>query len=286
MRRRHARADRRRRRARPGGRRALARRRAPHDHRRASRRRRTPATTTPSSPLRALEGLRRRDDRARSAPTRCRSPSSTAEAARCRRRRSPRRTELVDRIKAIKSEEEQALIRGTAALQDAVDGGRVRRVEPGRRDSDIAAVAQHRARSSAASRASTSAPRRRPASRPLIGNLRHLQHRVMRRATRHAAVENNGPGGHYAESGERASSGPRSERLLEEHRVRGATRARDGRAGCARACRPAEVFGEPQRWMREHGRPEERRLHCHGQGYDSSSARWSASTRRWRSRRA
>src|SRR3954447_23856564 len=53
-------------------------------------------------------------------------------------------SELVDRIKAIKSEEEQALVRGTAALQDAAMEAAFAAVQPGRRDSDIAAVAQYR----------------------------------------------------------------------------------------------------------------------------------------------
>jgi Xaa-Pro aminopeptidase len=176
-------------------------------------------------------------------------------------------TELVDRIKAIKSEEEQALIRGTAALQDAAMEAAFSAVAPGRRDSDIAAVAQHRSQELGSEQGiylCASAPSGEPAA---IGP-RHLQHRVMREGdVLMLLIENNGPGGHYAELGRTCVLGRAPERLLEEHRF--TLRAREH---CLSLLRPgvpaAEVFAAYNAFMREHGRPEERRLHCHGQGYD------------------
>jgi Xaa-Pro aminopeptidase len=48
--------------------------------------------------------------------------------------------------------------------------------------------------------------------------------------------------------------------------------SRCARDHCLSLLRPgapaAEVFAAYNAFMREHGRPEERRLHCHGQGYD------------------
>src|SRR5262245_3122977 len=52
-------------------------------------------------------------------------------------------TDLVDRIKAIKSEEEIVLIRGAAAMQDAQWAKVVNTVKPGMRDSEITALAQY-----------------------------------------------------------------------------------------------------------------------------------------------
>src|SRR6202034_4892271 len=51
-------------------------------------------------------------------------------------------SDLVDRIKVIKSPEEQALIRRAAAMQDGAMRAAFAAVEPGIRDRDVAAIAQ------------------------------------------------------------------------------------------------------------------------------------------------
>jgi Xaa-Pro aminopeptidase len=176
-------------------------------------------------------------------------------------------SELVDRIKAIKSPEEQALIRGTAALQDAAMEAAFAAVEPGKRDSDIAAVAQHRSQELGSEQGiylCASAPPGVPAA---IGP-RHLQHRVMQAGdVLMLLVENNGPGGHYAELGRTCVLGPAPQQLLEEHAF-----TLEAQRHCIGLLKPgaraAEVFAAYNAFMREHGRPEERRIHCHGQGYD------------------
>jgi Xaa-Pro aminopeptidase len=52
-------------------------------------------------------------------------------------------TEFIDRLKAIKSPEEMALIRRTAEMQDAVFTKVLEYIRPGRRDVDVAALAQY-----------------------------------------------------------------------------------------------------------------------------------------------
>src|ERR1700738_3177583 len=54
-------------------------------------------------------------------------------------------SDFVDRIKAIKSAEEIALIRKAAALQDAVLAKVVKAIRPGMRDCDLGAIAQYEA---------------------------------------------------------------------------------------------------------------------------------------------
>ena len=51
-------------------------------------------------------------------------------------------TDLVDRIKIIKSPEEQALVRRTAAMQDGAMRAAFAAIEPGMRDYEVAAIAQ------------------------------------------------------------------------------------------------------------------------------------------------
>jgi Xaa-Pro aminopeptidase len=176
-------------------------------------------------------------------------------------------SELVDPIKARKSEEEKALIRRTAALQDAAMDAAFDAVEPGRRDSDIAAVAQHCSQELGSEQGiylCASAPPGEPAA---IGP-RHLQDRVMRDGdVLMLLIENNGPGGHYTELGRTCVLGAAPPRLLEEHAF--ALRAQEHCLGLLRPGEPAaEVFAAYNEFMRENGRPEERRIHCHGQGYD------------------
>ncbi len=51
-------------------------------------------------------------------------------------------SDLVDRIKVIKSAEEQELVRRAAAMQDGAMRAAFAAVEPGMRDRDVAAIAQ------------------------------------------------------------------------------------------------------------------------------------------------
>jgi Metallopeptidase family M24 len=99
-------------------------------------------------------------------------------------------------------------------------------------------------------------------------------------------IENNGPGGHYAELGRTCVLGSAPERLLEEHRF--TLRAREHCLGLLRPGAPAaEVFAAYNAFMREHGRPEDSAgCTATATATISSSAPSSASTRRWRSRRA
>lgn len=176
-------------------------------------------------------------------------------------------SELVDAIKAVKSPEEQALIRATAALQDEVMQAAVDAVEPGMKESDVSAVA----RKAAHDRGSESgiilcgaASIGRPA--PLAP--RHLQNRVLRDGDVYAfLVEVDGAGGQYAEIGRMVTIGSVADRVEQELEV--LLEAQQFTVERLRPAKPcAEIFAEYNEYLRERGRPEERRIHAHGQGYD------------------
>lgn len=176
-------------------------------------------------------------------------------------------SELVDAIKAIKSPEEQALIRAAAAIQDEVMEVALAAVQPGRRESDIAAVARRRAHE-LGSEAGIFLAGGGPFGTPAPTKPRHHQNRMLQRGDVFALlVEIDGPGGMYTELGRTCTLGPVPGQLQEEFAFTlEAQRFTLERLVPGRLA--SEVFAEYNAFMAENGRPVERRVHCHGQGYD------------------
>ncbi len=176
-------------------------------------------------------------------------------------------SDLVDQIKVIKSAEEQDLVRRAAAMQDGAMRAAFAAVKPGMRDRDVAAIAQcysqqHGSENGIYLCASM------PADKPAQFSQRHYQNRVIQEGDAIALlVEDSGPGGMYTELGRTCVLGKASAELKEEFAF--ALEARKFNLGLLKpgaAC--TEVFAAYNDFMRKNGRPEERRLHCHGQGYD------------------
>jgi Xaa-Pro aminopeptidase len=176
-------------------------------------------------------------------------------------------SDLVDRVRMIKSDEEIALIRRTAELQDIAMAAAFDRIEPGLRDSDIAATAQHVAQEHGAEQGIFLCASMPPGAAEPFGP-RHLQDRVIRSGDTFALlVETNGPGGLYTELGRSCVLGEPAESLLEDFAF-----ALEAQRMCVDMLKPgassALVFAEYNEFMREHGRPVENRVHCHSQGCD------------------
>src|SRR5215470_3529378 len=176
-------------------------------------------------------------------------------------------TDLVDKIKAVKSAEEQELIRRAAAMQDGAMRAAFAAIEPGMRDRDIAAIAQcysqrHGSENGIYLCASM------PPDVPSAFSQRHYQNRVIEDGDVVALlVEDSGPGGMYAELGRTCVVGKASAELKDEFAF--AVAARKFNLGLLKPGTPcADIFAAYNDFMRKNGRPEERRLHCHGQGYD------------------
>jgi Xaa-Pro aminopeptidase len=176
-------------------------------------------------------------------------------------------SDLVDAIKVIKSPEEQGLIKRAAAMQDGAMRAAFAAVEPGMRDRDIAAIAQcysqrHGSENGIYLCASM------PADKPAQFSQRHYQNRVVKEGDTIALlVEDSGPGGMYTELGRSCVVGKASAEFKDE--LAFAIEARKFNLGLLKpgaACK--DVFAAYNDFMRKNGRPEEKRLHCHGQGYD------------------
>lgn len=173
----------------------------------------------------------------------------------------------VDAIKAVKSAEEQQRIRLTAAIQDAAIEAAFRAAEPGKRDREVASVAQRVAHELGAESGlyfcgSWSL------GDPALPWLWHSQNRLIEEGDFISmVVECNGPGGFYVEIGRTAVLGSAPASMVEELEVVFA--ARDFTLERLRpGVRCADIWDEYNDFLAQNGRPREQRLHCHGQGYD------------------
>ena len=173
----------------------------------------------------------------------------------------------IDLIKAVKSPEEQALIRRTAALQDEVLAAVAAFVKPGLHDFEVAAYAQYVAQQQGAEQGifigSSSPPGKAAVFRP-----RHMQGRKIEHGDVLALlVETNGPGGYYTELGRTFSLGRPAQSLVTANRD--AIEAQKRNLDMLKpGARTLDIFARHNAQMREQGLPVENRLHCHGQGYD------------------
>ncbi len=176
-------------------------------------------------------------------------------------------TDFVDRIKAVKSAEERALIRRVAAMQDDVMS-RVREfIRPGLKEFEIAAFAQYVGQQLGSEQGiflCSSAPWGQAATfRP-----RSMQGRTLQAGDVYSLlIENNGAGGYYTELSRIFTLGPAPRELQEAHqRVLEAQRFALSLLKPGAACR--DIFARHNRYLAGQQIPEERRLNMHGMGYD------------------
>lgn len=176
-------------------------------------------------------------------------------------------TDLVDGIKAIKSEEERGFIRQVAAMQDQVMA-RVREfIRPGLKDFEIAAYAQYVGQQLGSEQGiflCSSAPPGQAAS--FRG--RSMQGRTLQMGDVYSLlIENNGAGGYYTEMSRIFVLGRASQELRDAHAaVLEAQRYALTLLKPGAAC--ADIFAQHNAWLREKGMAEERRISIHGMGYD------------------
>ena len=176
-------------------------------------------------------------------------------------------TEFVDRLKAIKSEEEKELIRKAARMQDEVFARVLTKIRPGMTDNDVTALAQYEGRLLGSEQGlflGSSAPIGQ-ASRFLD---RHQQARRLKPGEHFSLlIENNGPGGFYTEIARTIVLGKASNELID-----GFESMKEAQAHTLRVLKPgascADIARSHDEYMRARGLPAELRLYCHGQGYD------------------
>lgn len=177
-------------------------------------------------------------------------------------------SDMVDRIKVIKSAEEMELVKRAAAMQDGAMAAAFAAVKPGMRDTEVAAVAQHYSVSHGSENGIYLCASM-PLGTPSRFANKHLQNRVIRNGDQIALlVEDSGPGGMYTELGRSCVVGTKVPQAM-----------KDELAFCIElrkmtldllkpgtACK--DVWDAFNAFMRKSGRPMEARLYCHGQGYD------------------
>ena len=167
----------------------------------------------------------------------------------------------------IKSPEEIAFIRQTAVMQDEIVAKVRAHIRPGMRDFEVMAYAQYIGQlmgSETGYFLGSSAPAGQPAGM----RRRSDQNRVIRAGDLFMfQAENTGPGGLFVHLGRMFSLGKARQEVVDLFGQM--VEAQDFTIGLLKpgaSCR--EIFAEYNAYMRGRGLPEERRVHCHGQGYD------------------
>lgn len=177
-------------------------------------------------------------------------------------------TELVDRIKVIKSAEEMELVKRAAAMQDGAMRAAFAAVKPGMRDIEVAAVAQHYSVAHGSENGIYLCASM-PLGQPSKFSNRHLQNRVIQEGDQIALlVEDNGPGGMYTELGRSCVVGVKVPQAMKDE-LAFCKEARRLTLDLLKPGTPCkDVWDAFNTFMKKNGRPEESRLYCHGQGYD------------------
>lgn len=176
-------------------------------------------------------------------------------------------TDSIDAIKAIKSDEEIALIRRCAALQDEVFAKVLDTIRPGLRDIDIMTAAQSEAMrlgSEQGIQLGHSAP---------VGVRSGFVGRYLQGRTIHAGdhlsllIEVNGPGGFYTEIARTIVLGKAPSQLTEAF-----DSIKEAQNHSLSLMKPgvlcSDIATAHDQYMLSRGLPAEIRLYSHGQGYD------------------
>ncbi len=176
-------------------------------------------------------------------------------------------SELVDRIKVIKSAEELELVKRAAIMQDGAMKAAFAAIKPGMRDTEVAAVAVHYSQDHGSENGiylCASAPDGVAAK---FGQ-RHVQNRTIQKGDTFALlVEDSGPGAMFTELGRSCVLGKVPQQMKDELEfVKASRKLTLDMLKPGTPCKDIwEAFND---FMRKNGRPEEARLYCHGQGYD------------------
>jgi len=177
-------------------------------------------------------------------------------------------SDLVDKIKVVKSAEEQELVKRAALMQDGAMRAAFAAAKPGMRDTEVAAIAQQYSVSHGSENGiylCASMPLGTPSK---FGN-KHLQNRVIQKGDQIALlVEDNGPGGMYTELGRSCVVGVKVPQEMKDE-LAFVMEARKLTLDLLKPGTPSkDVWDSFNAFMRKNGRPMEARLYCHGQGYD------------------
>lgn len=176
-------------------------------------------------------------------------------------------TDAIDQIKAIKSAEEVACIRRTAAMQDEVMALLLDHIKPGMKEFEVAAYMQYLTTLRGGSQGLYIVMATPPGA-PAFVKPKYMQGREIRKGdVVGIMIECNGPGGFYTHLFRFAVMGKAPPEIRDAHAlVLEAEQNVLDRLKPGAACR--DVFAAHNDFMRAHGLPEDKRILCHGQGYE------------------
>jgi len=176
-------------------------------------------------------------------------------------------TDPIDHLKAIKSPEEIALIRHTAAMQDEVMTLLLDYVRPGMKEFEVAAYMQYQTTLRGGSQG-LYIVMATPPGQPSFVKPKYMQGRAIEKGdVVGIMIECNGPAGLYTHLFRFAVMGKAPQEVIDAHTlVLEAEQNVLDRLKPGASC--ALVFEAHNEFMRAHGLPEERRILCHSQGYE------------------
>jgi Xaa-Pro aminopeptidase len=176
-------------------------------------------------------------------------------------------SDWIDRIKAVKSAEEQQCLRETAHLQDEALKATFAAVRPGIREFELVAIAQ-KAAQDLGSRQGLILSGSAPVGTAPVKAPSHFQNRRLEAGDQFTIlIEVNGPSGLYTELGRTCVMGKASQEMQDEFAI--ALEAQQVTLDLLRpGARPGDLWNAHNAFLRSRNRPEEGRLYAHGMGYD------------------
>jgi len=176
-------------------------------------------------------------------------------------------TDFIDRVKAVKSQEEIALIQRAAQMQDMVFRKVLSHIKPGMRDIEVTALAQYEGQL-LGSEQGIFLGMSAKLGQPAFFAQRHFQGRTLRAGDHMSLlIENNGPGGFYPEISRTIVLGKASQELLDGFEI-----VKEAQQHTLRKFKPGascrEIFLAHNEFMKQKGVPPESRVYSHSQGYD------------------
>ena len=176
-------------------------------------------------------------------------------------------TDFIDRAKAVKSDDEIALIRASAAMQDAVFSKVLAHIRPGMRDMEVTALAQYEGQLLGSEQGIFLGMSSR-LGQPAFFAQRHFQGRTIQ-AGEHISllIENNGGGGFYTELSRTIVLGKATQGLIDGFEI-----VKEAQKHTLRKFKPGascrEIALAHDEFMKQNGAPPESRVYAHSQGYD------------------
>jgi Xaa-Pro aminopeptidase len=177
-------------------------------------------------------------------------------------------TPRIDEHKANKSGEEIEYIRRAAEMQDSILSDIKAHIKPGMTDNDVFAYGLYLGQirgSETGYMLGSSAPVGQPT---MIRRSGEHGRRIEEGDVMYFQCENTGPGGYFVHAGRYYVLGKAPQEL--QDMVGAMNEAQDFTVGLLEvgaSC--SAIFAEYNAYMRARGFPPERRIHCHGQGYDN-----------------